>query len=144
MAKSVAKSLQDLMKSRRGWVVCQRGQDIQMVRNLSGRAVIINLRKQKGRKKYILEFPSYIFESKISHWGPSQDEVRMCRNKNMMISLVRALKRTAAWNIIDNQHFLTINTSNPYSNKIEVRKQLKDLYNYDPDKKKGKRKTKKK
>lgn len=132
------KNLQlDALRNERNWIVEERtGGTISMTKAINGRAVHVSLIRQPGKKKYELRFPSYIFQSTISHFGPASDEVRLCRNKHLLFTLIKALKRSAAWPLIDNQNFLVINSANPRSNKAALKKQLEDIVNYEPNKKK--------
>lgn len=123
----------DALRNERNWIVEEKaGGDITMTKIINGRAVHVGLHRQPGKKKYELRFPSYVFQSTISHFGPASDEIRLCRNKHLLFTLIRALKRSAAWPLIDNQRFLVINSANPRSNKAVLKKQLDDIVNYDP------------
>jgi len=115
------------LKSEHYWLVRNIGSDIELVRTIYGRPTVVLLRNIPGSQKYSLEFPSYIFQSTISHFSPATDEIRLCRNKSLLISLIRMLHRTAIWNFIDNQDFMVINDHNPRSNKNKLRRQLNNL-----------------
>jgi len=121
------KEINELLKEKY-WLVRENSTGIQLVRNINGKPVMVNLRKEPGNKKYHLIFPSYIFQSSISHFSPSENEFRFCRNKKILISLVKILKKSAAWNLINNKDFIAINSANRKSNKDRIRKELEDLY----------------
>jgi hypothetical protein len=129
------------LRKEKKWLVREVGRDIELIRMLSGKPIVISLRRQTGKKKFQLEFPSYIFHSTISHFSPAVDEVRFCRNKALLKSLVKTLKRSAVWRMVDNQQFMVLNADNPRSDKRSVKKQLKELYDYDPQKKRRKKKS---
>lgn len=146
------KSLNDsirALKREQKWLVRQKGKDIELARTINGRPIFITLEK-KGRRKnrFHLVFPSYIFHSHNAHFGPSTEEVRVCRNKALLRSLIKTLKKSCVWDMIDNQGFLVVNDDNARSDKQSLKKELQDLYGWDPDaprkkpKKKGQKKKK--
>lgn len=134
--KSFNEIVKDL-KRQKGWFVREQGKDLELIKYMRGRAITVRLKRLENNQ-FRLIFPSYIFQSPISHWGPETDEVRFCRNKSMLTSLIKALKRSAVWKYIDNQHFLVINKFNAKSDKRVVKKSLLDLYEYEPPFKKSK------
>lgn len=139
--KTLDESIKTL-KRERSWLVRQKGKNIELVRNINGRPIFITLEKNGPGNKFHLVFPSYIFHSHNAHFGPSTNEVRMCRNKALLRSLIKTLKKSAVWDMIDNQGFLIVNGDNSKSDKKTLKKELKELYGWDPDapKKKGGRK----
>ena len=120
------------LKKERFWTVRERGRSLELAKSVNGRMVIVALLYQPKTRKYTLVFPSYVFQSAISHFGPVTEEVRFCRNKSMLFSLIRMLKRSAIWKYLDNQTFLTINVHNSRSDKGDLKQQLKGIYDYKP------------
>lgn len=122
-----------ILKRERKWLVRQRGRNIELARTINDRPVFINLEKAGRGNRFQLAFPSYIFHSHNAHFGPATNEVRMCRNKLLLRSLIKALKRSAVWGMIDNRGFLVVNPDNASSDKDRLKKELKELYGWDPD-----------
>lgn len=118
----------EALTNEKHWLVREVSGGIELVRNISGKAVTVTLRSN-GHGQYDLVFPSYIFQSTISHFSPSRAEVRFCRNKQLLFSLIKVLKRSAAWKFISNKEFMVVNDQNPKSNKKDLKSQLKNLYN---------------
>lgn len=122
------------LKRERKWLVRQRGKNLELARTINGRPVFVTLEKSGRGNHFHLAFPSYLFHSHNAHYGPATNEVRMCRNKLMLRSLIKALKKSAVWGMIDNQGFMVVNSDNVRSDKKSLKKELKELYGWDPDK----------
>jgi len=132
MTRSLSEILQILRKER-GWLLRVKGSDLEMIRTFNGRPVTLLLESQGGGR-YHLVFPSYIFHSTISHFAPSEEEHRFCRNKNLLASVVKVLKRSALWDRLENKDFMVVNTANNRSNKAKLRSELEFLRSYRPRK----------
>ena len=119
--------LVDRLRQEEHWLIEKASaNEIQLVKSSCGRIVTIRLLRT-SRNKYHVVFPSYLFVSRISHFAPTEEEHRNCRNKNILKSLIKMLKRSLVWDYIENQDFLTINDHNEKSNKRELRKELNEL-----------------
>ena len=118
------------LRKQSGWVVRVRGTTLELVRSFNGRPVTILLTYSRG--KYRIRFPSYIFNSTISHFAPNEPESRFCRNKALLTSVVGVLKRSAVWACIDNKDFMVVNSANKKADKSRLRTELQSLYSYTP------------
>jgi hypothetical protein len=77
---------------------------------------------------YTLEPLDHAFKSTASHFDYPQEERRWIRNKGMIKSLVKTLKRVKLWDgIEDKENFIQINDHNKKSNKKRLQKEFKDL-----------------
>jgi len=127
MSKKVSvSSALDRLKKEKYWLCRASGSKVHLSRMMSGKAINLLLTKN-SRGKFNIQFPAYLFTSKISHFGPSQDEYRFCRNKALLFSLMGALKRSAVWNLIDNKDFIVVNNDNPRSDKRSLKKKLRTV-----------------
>jgi len=122
----------DLVKKLRNekyWLVekVSKKKEVKLNRLANGKVVSIRLVPSLNNK-YRIIFPSYLFFSKISHFSPVDNEYRNCRNKAILKSLVKLLKRSSIWDYIENKDFLTINDHNKRSDKENLKKELKELY----------------
>ena len=121
--------IKELQKESR-WIVRPRSAgNIELIKTCYGKPIFITLRNMNGGK-YQLEFPSYIFNSAVSHLKPSIDELRFCRNKVMLLGLIKALKRTRVWELVINKDFVVINDKNKKSDKDQIRAELKKVIKY--------------
>jgi len=108
------------------WLPEKAGKDeIRLAREVNGKVVTLRLIRA-GKEKYHLVFPSYLFNSKISHFSPADDEYRFCRNKTVLMSLLKMLRRSLLWNYISNRDFLVVNDHNEKSSKSKLRKELQE------------------
>jgi len=117
--------VEKLLRDDGGWLVKRVGQELQLIRTFSGKAIVVRLCKAVGG--YEILFPSYLFESKISHYAPVVDEIRFSRNKSIITSLVHYLQRTGIWDNIVNKHFVKINRKNKRSDKDVLTGEIKEL-----------------
>jgi hypothetical protein len=123
----IMNNIVERLKSDKFWLLEKASKDdISLVKSIGGRVVTIRL-SRIDKDKYKVIFPSYIFTSKVSHFAPTENEYRNCRNRNIILSLVKLLKRTQIWNNIENKDFFTINEENEKSNKSQLRKELTEL-----------------
>jgi len=116
--------LVERLRQEKYWLLDQVSQnEISLVKSMGGKVITIRLLRT-GNNKYKVIFPSYIFHSQISHFAPKEDEHRNCRNKVLLMSLIKVLKRSLIWDYVDNQDFLTINDHNKKANKSKLQKEL--------------------
>ena len=119
-------ALVDQLRKEKHWLLEKVSRDeIRLARTINGRPVTIRLLKIGD--KYRVVFPSYIFQSRISHFAPMEEELRNCRNRAILISLIKLLRRSAIWEYVINQDFMTVNRYNEKSNKRKLRKELREL-----------------
>jgi hypothetical protein len=97
-----------------------------MTKEFHNRPITIRLEKRKA-DEYHLVFPSYVFISSISHFTSTEDEMRYCRNKVLLLNVLRTLKETGAWTYIVNKQFVKVNNYNENSNKEELQEMLKGI-----------------
>lgn len=109
------------------WLVHEeRHGNIFISKDFNKRPITIKLEK-RSNNLYHLVFPSYIYQSAISHYTSSENESRFCRNKTLLFQLIRYLKHTGAWNFIDNINFLKVNTLNKNVEEKELQLALKGI-----------------
>lgn len=123
---SVSVDAKTLMRVIRGGQVYTRGNDIVVVKKGVGSPVTVIL-SPEGKNKYELKFPTYIFVSRISHFSPKEEEHRYCRNKTVLISIIRDLKRAQIWPKIINRDFLKVNDLNRKASKKDREETLQGL-----------------
>jgi len=125
------KDVLQALRGQRGWLVRAKGTNLELIRNFNGRPVTLFL-NPAGHGKYHLRFPSYIFQSTISHFAPTEDERRFCRNKDLLGAVIKVLKRSELWKHIENQNFMIVNPANSRSDKTKLRTELESLRAYTP------------
>lgn len=113
-----------------GWLVRKSSPDlILLVKMFNKRPIEIRLdRAENG--KFHLTFPSYIFSSTISHFSPVESEYRFCRNKTLLMPLVRNLGRTGLWKFLNNPYIIKVNGGHPKADKKKLSEDLEDLYSF--------------
>jgi len=78
-------SIMERLYKEKYWLPEKSGNDeIRLSREVNGKVVTLRLIRS-GKEKYHLVFPSYLFNSKISHFSPADEEYRFCRNKTVLI-----------------------------------------------------------
>lgn len=117
------KSLAKTLRNERFWLVGEKATKIELTRTVGDRVVTVELTPGTTAGKVHLSFPSYLFQSRISHWAPKEEEVRLTRNKSILTSLVKTLRRSAAWKVIENKDFVQVN---PYfrGKKVKIKEEL--------------------
>jgi len=108
------KMLAMLIRSR-SFSAALEGKNILLIKILNGRPVSIRLKPFKddtSNEGFWLEPPSYNFKSSTSHFDYVDDETRLTRNKGVIISLVKDLQQTEAWDYIVNKNFFVPNKNN--------------------------------
>lgn len=106
--------------------VAEKGGDIQLFKVINGRTVSIILESIEGGGRYMIRPPKYNFHSPVSHFDYLEYEERITRNKGLLFRLIRCLKETKVWNVVDNtkgffeinQHNLTMKESKALSTKV--------------------------
>jgi len=94
--------------------VAEKGGDIWLLKVINGRTVSIILESIDGGGRYTIRPPKYHFRSPSSHFDYLEEEERITRNKGMLFRLIRCLKDTKVWEVIDNtKGFFEINSHNP-------------------------------
>lgn len=110
MAKFSMRALAKTLQNERFWLVEEKAKrKIELTRTVGDRVVTVELTPGTTAGKVHLSFPSYLFQSKISHWAPTEEETRLTRNKNVLISLVKTLRRSAVWKFVENKDFIQVN-----------------------------------
>ena len=117
---------EDVKGGRNKWLTQIVGKKIYLVKRYGTRSVKVVLSACKGGM-YTASFPSYLFISKISNFGPiKEDEVRKRRGEAVIRSIILSLKRCGVWQKIENKDFITVNYHNKNSDKaIQNRKLTK-------------------
>ena len=119
------------LRKQSGWMVRVKGSNLELIRTFSGRPITLLLTSVRG--KFRLKFPTYIFNSRISHFAPSEPENRFCRNKTLLTMAVKMLKRSTVWDCIENKNsFMVINSANIKADKSRLRTELQSLHAYVP------------
>ena len=109
------------------WLISPKvsSESISLFKFFSCKVISVVLRRES--EGYVIKFPDYIFESSISHFAPAEEEKRLCRNKTMITSLIKMLKRVNLWDSVSNKDFLRINKNNKRSSKKDLKKELTSL-----------------
>ncbi len=116
------------LRKEKHLTVITNGPKITVVRefgNAKRRTISFNLISQKDG--FLLEHPSYVFVSTVSHFRSLQEDVRLSLNKSYLSSMVNILRKTGIWSSIINKNFLVINDRNRKSHKGKVKKELKNM-----------------
>jgi hypothetical protein len=79
-----------------------------------------------------LQEPVYQFYSKISFYDFKRPESRWTRDKGLLFSIIRNLKRSGFWEKISNKDFLIVNTLNKKTSVKERLRILKEVQNKFP------------
>lgn len=114
------------IEKKKGWLVREKGGAIICDRQYASKNIEFSL-TSVGKGLYEIRHPSYLFESRVSHFKSVQEDIRLSLNKVYLKSVVRMLKRAEIWPSIINQNFLKVNDKNRKSNKSDVRSELKGL-----------------
>lgn len=124
---SVSADLKKLDKNLRGQVFAST-KGIKIIKKGVGHPVTVLL-EPAGRNKYNLKFPTYTFVSHVSHFSPKEEEHRFCRNKHVLFSVIKDLKKVDLWDKVQNKDFLRVNPNNKKSSKKgqELQEILKGL-----------------
>jgi hypothetical protein len=80
-----------------------------------------------GDDSFELQEPTYRYYSKISYYDFRRPEARWTRNKNLLFSLIRNLKRSGFWERLSNKDFLVVNKSNKVADSKDRLKVLKEV-----------------
>jgi len=120
-------NLIDRLRQEKYWLLEKASpNEIRLAKSISGRVVTIRLLRT-SHNKYRVVFPSYLFVSRISHFAPTEEEHRNCRNKTILTSLVKVLKHSLVWDYVENHDFMTINEHCKKSNKSQLQEELEAL-----------------
>jgi hypothetical protein len=65
-----------------------------------------------GVDRFWIKPPAYIFKAKNSFFEFCEDENRWTRNKVIIENMVKSLKRTLVWELIENKNFFQVNENN--------------------------------
>lgn len=117
------KKLAKALHAERFWLVGEKATKIELSRTVGDRVVTVELTPGTVQGKVHLSFPSYLFQSKISHWSPTEDEIRLTRSKSILTSLVKTLRRSIVWDFVENKDFIKVN---PYfrGKKTKIKEEL--------------------
>lgn len=110
------------------WLARKAGRTIEISRIFCGKPVTVQLILSSNNGIRVV-FPSYLFNSSISFFTPTEPETRFCRNKQLLKSLIRALKKSALWKYVENKDFIQINRFNKIASKTKVRKEFDSMMN---------------
>ena len=95
---------------------------------VNGLDISVLLKPTVNTDTYFLSFPTYVFESKVSHFSPGYEENRFCRRKDVLVRVIRIFQRIDIWKCITNKkELLKVNSNNKRSNKKELNAFLKSL-----------------
>lgn len=114
------------LRSDRSWLVRKVSGEIRLARQFGKKAITVRLRRT-ANGLFELLFPSYLFSSGVSHFTSVVDEIRFCRNKQVLRSLVRFLQRVEMWDQIENQNFIQINEHNKRAKRNLLIRELEEL-----------------
>lgn len=116
------------LESSGRWVTQQAGNAKELVicRSYGGKAIKMTMvRVVDGL--WEVRFPSYLFDSRVSHFRSVEPEERFCQNKGLLFSTVRCFKKAGIWEEIANKRFFEVNESNRKSKKSKLRSSLEEL-----------------
>lgn len=74
------------------------------------------------KTKYKIVPPTYKFTGVTSHFSYVDDELRMFRDKNLIIKIVTTLQNSGVWDILSNQEFFKVNAANRRSDHKKLSK----------------------
>lgn len=118
------KKLAKTLRNEKFWLVGEKVSKIELTRTVSNRVVTVELTPGITAGKIHLSFPSYLFQSRISHFAPKGgSETRLTRNKGILSSLVKMLRHSAVWEFVENKDFIEVN---PFfkGKKVKIREEL--------------------
>lgn len=95
------------------------------------REISIKLFYNALEKNFTLQVPDQKHYSTISHFDYSRDERHWVRDKNLIIGLIKDLKKSGFWQLIKNKDLITVNQNNKKSDKEELQTLL-DLIKKEP------------
>lgn len=91
----------------------------------SKKEISIKLFYDHESNSFEVQAPTYRYYSKISYYDFKTPEHRWIRNKDVLFSLIKNLKKCGLWNKISNKDFLMVNEYNPKVNFDKLSKMLK-------------------
>ena len=94
-----------------------------LTRSMAGKPMVIILEETGAIGGFWIKPPSYLFKSKTSFFEYCEDEGRWSRNKEVIKQVVKYLKKSACWEIIENKNFFKVN-ENTKKNTIKKAEQL--------------------
>jgi hypothetical protein len=103
------------------FAVADKGGDLWIGKVIGGRSIFVVLEPIEGGGRYIIRPPKYNFHSPASHFDYTEEEERITRNKHVLFKLIKCLKETKVWEVVDNNRgFFTINAHNKKMNSSKV------------------------
>jgi hypothetical protein len=100
---------------------------IQLVRRVKRQTISIIL--DETTTGFWIRPPSYLFRSKISFFEYNEDETRWTRNKYLIYSIIKVLKKTQIWDAIENKDFFKVNENRPDIIRDKALKEMETILN---------------
>jgi len=94
-----------------GWLIVKNGNKIVCGKAYSKFTVQFILANE-GRNGLSVSFPAYEYRSWNADYGPNRIEIRLKRQKNIILHMIRYLKKVDVWKHIVNKDFVQVNTDN--------------------------------
>lgn len=108
--------------SQRYFSVATQGEDLVLIRNFGGRPLKLIL-ENVDKGKFWVYPPTYYFYSTTSHFDYMEEENRYSRRKTTITSIVRKLKESGVWDLIENKNFFRVNNNNKSMDRDKVYKE---------------------
>lgn len=109
------------------FLVQKKGNQYHLTRTINHRPVTIILEETGGTGGFWIRPLSYTFSSSKSFFDYQEDEMRWTRNKVIIESVVKKLKMSPVWKMIENKEFLKVNDGNKRVNKRVVKDMLNEV-----------------